>query len=115
MPPEFTERATLGARLQQGRIPLAEALRMASQVADALAAAHSAGIIHRDIKPENILVRPDGYVKVVDFGLAKLGETTLDQEAVETRTGLETRAGVLLGTVAHMSPEQARGRTGARP
>jgi serine/threonine protein kinase len=105
---EFIEGETLRARLQRGRIPLAEALTIATQVADALAAAHRAGIVHRDIKPENLVLRPDGYVKVVDFGLAKLAETTLDQDSVQTRTALETHTGILLGTVAYMSPEQAR-------
>ena len=105
---EFVEGETLRTRLQRGRVPLAEALRIATQVADALAAAHRGGIVHRDVKPENILLRPDGYVKVVDFGLAKLVEPAADPERLETRTAMETSVGVVVGTVAYMSPEQAR-------
>ncbi len=108
---EFVEGETLRGRLRRGRIPLSEALQIATQVADALAAAHREGIVHRDIKPENILLRPDGYVKVVDFGLAKLADDGADhgETLAPTRAVVETDAGVILGTVAYMSPEQARG------
>jgi eukaryotic-like serine/threonine-protein kinase len=108
---EFIEGETLRRRLERGRLPLADALRIAIQVADALAAAHRDGIVHRDVKPENLLLRPDGYVKVVDFGLAKLTEAAGDsgRTEVETRAVHNTAAGVVLGTVAYMSPEQARG------
>ena len=108
---EFVDGETLRARLRRGRLPLIDAVRIASQVADALAAAHREGIVHRDIKPENILLRPDGYVKVVDFGLAKLTEPAgdSDETQVATRVAHDTDAGVVLGTVAYMSPEQARG------
>jgi eukaryotic-like serine/threonine-protein kinase len=108
---EFVDGETLRSRLRRGRLPLAEALRIAMQVADALSAAHRDGIIHRDIKPENILLRPDGYVKVVDFGLAKLTDAADDSEQtlVQTRVAHDTDVGVVLGTVAYMSPEQARG------
>jgi eukaryotic-like serine/threonine-protein kinase len=108
---EFVEGETLRARLRRGRLPLSEALGIAIQVADALAVAHREGIVHRDIKPENILLRPDGYVKVVDFGLAKLTEQAdeSDQTQVATRVAHDTDVGVVLGTVAYMSPEQARG------
>ncbi len=107
---EFIEGEPLRDRLRRGRIPLPEALEVATQVADALAAAHREGIVHRDIKPENILLRPDGYVKVVDFGLAKLAEVGAGNDSLlPTGAVVETSAGVILGTVAYMSPEQARG------
>ena len=88
------------------------ALEIAMQVASALAAAHEAGVVHRDIKPENIMLRPDGYVKVLDFGIAKLTEQRLasDDRTVETTAMLQTRAGLVLGTAHYMSPEQTRGR-----
>jgi TolB-like protein len=81
-------------------------------VASALAAAHEAGVVHRDIKPENIMLRPDGYVKVLDFGIAKLTEQrpTSDDHTVETTAVLQTRQGFVLGTAHYMSPEQARGQ-----
>jgi eukaryotic-like serine/threonine-protein kinase len=98
---------------QRGRVPLNEALAIAVQVAAALAAAHKAGIVHRDIKPENVMVRPDGYVKVLDFGIAKLTERPDDgpDTALTTRTLSQTLDGVIVGTVPYMSPEQARGAT----
>jgi serine/threonine protein kinase len=82
-------------------------------VASALAAAHEAGVVHRDIKPENIMLRPDGYAKVLDFGIAKLTEQTpaSDDHSVETTALLQTRPGLVLGTAHYMSPEQARGQT----
>ena len=92
---------------------LSEVLSVAIQVADALEEAHAAGIIHRDIKPENIMIRRNGHVKVLDFGLAKLTERTVaeetDTEAV-TRALVQTDAGMVLGTSQYMSPEQARGK-----
>lgn len=99
---EFVRGETLRARLQRERPALAEALDLAAQVASALQAAHEAGIIHRDIKPENLMVRPDGLVKVLDFGLAKLARVT-------AANVMDTKAGVVMGTTAYMSPEQARG------
>ena len=105
---EFIEGETLRQRLMHSRLSLNEALQIAIQVADALAAAHKAGIVHRDIKPENVMLRPDGYVKVLDFGLAKLADQpSVHAEAptVQVRTG----AGVVMGTAGYMSPEQARG------
>ncbi len=107
---EFIDGDTLRARIASG-MKLLEVLDIATQAAGALAAAHAAGIIHRDIKPENIMVRRDGYVKVVDFGLAKLTEpegSTTDTEA-PTRALVQTGAGTVMGTASYMSPEQAKG------
>ena len=84
-------------------------------MASALAAAHNAGIVHRDIKPENIMLRPDGYVKVLDFGIAKLAESAFAQataDGAESMTLAETNLGSILGTVRYMSPEQACGAAG---
>ena len=112
---EFIEGATLRERMKTGDVTLVEALEIASQVADALAAAHQAGIVHRDIKPENIMVRHDGYVKVLDFGLAKLTEKftgTGTADSMETTRDLvRTGIGRVMGTVIYMSPEQTRGLT----
>jgi serine/threonine protein kinase/Flp pilus assembly protein TadD len=109
---EFIEGITLRASIARGRIKPHAALEIAVQVASALAAAHEAGVVHRDIKPENIMLRPDGYVKVLDFGIAKLTEQRLasHDHAVETTATLQTRAGLVLGTARYMSPEQARGQ-----
>src|SRR5213596_3507292 len=109
---EFIEGITLRASLARGRINPHAALDIAVQVASALAAAHEAGVVHRDIKPENIMLRPDGYVKVLDFGIAKLTEQRLasDDHTVETTGVLQTRPGMVLGTAHYMSPEQARGQ-----
>jgi eukaryotic-like serine/threonine-protein kinase len=108
---ELIEGETLRQRLMRGRMQLSEAVDVAIQVASALAAAHERGIVHRDIKPENIMLRPDGYVKVLDFGIAKLAEqevpvTTPRDEALLL---VETNLGSILGTVRYMSPEQACG------
>ena len=108
---EFIDGETLRARLQRAPLTLNEALDIVVQTATALATAHAAKIIHRDIKPENVMLRKDGIVKVLDFGLAKLIEPApLDPEA-ETRKLELTQAGTVMGTVAYMSPEQARGKT----
>ena len=109
---EFIEGVTLRASLAHGRMKPHAALEIAVQVASALAAAHEAGVVHRDIKPENIMLRPDGYVKVLDFGIAKLTEQRLesDDHAGETTAALQTRPGLVLGTAHYMSPEQARGQ-----
>jgi serine/threonine protein kinase len=109
---ELIEGETLRDRLTRGPMQLSEALDVAIQVASALAAAHRAGIVHRDIKPENIMLRPDGYAKVLDFGIAKLAESTLAEataDGAESVTLAHTNLGVVLGTVRYMSPEQARG------
>jgi len=108
---ELIEGETLRARVSRGPLAPAEALDVAAQVAAALAAAHEAGIVHRDVKPENVMLRPDGFVKVLDFGLAKLLEKAGagDPEA-PTLARVSTDPGVVMGTVGYMSPEQARGR-----
>ncbi len=104
---EFIDGQSLRQRLRAGPIPLPEALDIAVQLAGAVAVAHDASIIHRDIKPDNVMLRPDGYVKLLDFGIAKIaGPSTMPNE--ET-TYLGTEAGELLGTLSYMSPEQARG------
>ena len=108
---ELIEGETLRQRLMRGRMQLREAVDVAIQVASALAAAHETGIVHRDIKPENIMLRPDGYVKVLDFGIAKLAEQEVPV-TVPTDEALllvETNLGSILGTVRYMSPEQAYG------
>ncbi|HMF55769.1 MAG TPA: protein kinase, partial [Pyrinomonadaceae bacterium] len=109
---EYVEGETLRRRMGHAPLGVNDALSIAIQVADALAAAHEAGIIHRDIKPENIMLRRrDHIVKVLDFGLAKLTETkvvALDREA-PTRMKINTASGLVMGTAAYMSPEQARG------
>src|SRR5262245_10660005 len=108
---EFIEGVTLRAALLRGKMGVYEALDVAVQVASALTAAHKAGVVHRDIKPENIMIRPDGYVKVLDFGLAKLTEQNLgsDNQDVTITNTQHTFAGLLVGTPRYMSPEQARG------
>jgi serine/threonine protein kinase/Tfp pilus assembly protein PilF len=108
---EFIDGDTLRKRINNGSQNLNEILEFAIQTAGALSAAHIAGIVHRDIKPENIMVRRDGYVKVVDFGLAKLAESpgfASDGEA-PTKAMVNTREGTVMGTANYMSPEQARG------
>ena len=109
---ELIEGETLRQRLGRGRIEVGEAVDVAIQVASALAAAHETGIVHRDVNPGNIMLRRDGYVKVLDFGIAKLAESAF-AEATADGTGsmtlAETNLGSILGTVRYMSPEQARG------
>jgi serine/threonine-protein kinase len=107
---EFVEGHTLRELMNEKPFTLNETLNVAIQVAGALAAAHSAGIVHRDIKPENIMLRADGYVKILDFGLAKLTETQTSESDLETPTLLQSNPGLVMGTVRYMSPEQARGK-----
>jgi serine/threonine protein kinase len=114
---ELVDGPTLADRIAQGPIPLDEALPIARQIADALSAAHEQGIVHRDLKPANIKVRPDGTVKVLDFGLAKAiegeggagkaGESLTNSPTITSPA--MTLRGVILGTAAYMAPEQARG------
>ena len=109
---QYVEGETLRARLQRGRLREGDALDIAAQVASALASAHEAGIVHRDIKPENIMIRRDRLVKVLDFGLAKLTKNKSEPRDGESKARtleLKTSPGMVLGTVAYMSPEQARG------
>lgn len=110
---ELVEGPTLADRIAQGPIPIDEALPLAKQIAEALGAAHEQGVIHRDLKPANIKVRPDGTVKVLDFGLAKttdlVGSASNASQSPTIITPAMTETGVILGTAAYMSPEQARG------
>jgi serine/threonine protein kinase/tetratricopeptide (TPR) repeat protein len=105
---EFIDGITLRKRMKKGRITLSEAVETAIQIASALDAAHQAGIVHRDVKPENVMVRKDGYVKVLDFGLAR--PTERHEVSTEAATLVNTEVGLIVGTASYMSPEQARGQ-----
>jgi len=107
---EYIEGDTLRERVKASPVNLKSALEIAIQVASALDAAHRTGIVHRDIKPENVMIRPDGLVKILDFGIAKLTEkrNETDSEAA-TAIKAQTSPGMIIGTAAYMSPEQARG------
>src|SRR5882762_2094460 len=105
---EFIEGETLRRRMTRSQMEIGDVLDVATQVAWALSAAHQAGIAHRDIKPGNIMLRPDGVVKVLDFGLAKLTEQKGDD--LEAATLVHTKQGIVMGTAHYMSPEQARGQ-----
>src|SRR5687768_928322 len=113
---ELVEGPTLADRIAQGALPLDEALPIARQIVEALEAAHEQGIVHRDLKPANIKLRPDGTVKVLDFGLAKALEPASAISPAQTASSTittpaqMTHVGMILGTAAYMSPEQAKGR-----
>ena len=107
---ELVEGKTLRELTMSGPLPLRRMLSVAAQVADGLAKAHSAGIVHRDLKPENVMMSKDGFVKILDFGLAKLGESGSGEvSAMQTLAHQETLPGTVVGTVGYMSPEQASG------
>jgi serine/threonine protein kinase len=110
---ELIEGPTLAGRIARGPVPLDEALPLAREISEALEAAHERGIVHRDLKPANIKITPDGNVKVLDFGLAKAVEgdaTSTDIQNSPTISRVATQAGIILGTAAYMSPEQAKGK-----
>jgi serine/threonine-protein kinase len=106
---ELVEGESLSRRIARGPLPLSEALPLALQIAEALEAAHENGIIHRDLKPANVVVRPDGVVKVLDFGLAKAAERAAPDAATIDNSAI-TQPGAIVGTVAYMAPEQAKGQ-----
>jgi hypothetical protein len=111
---ELAEGETLRDHLDKGPLPVEEALETCRQIAEGLEAAHAKGIVHRDLKPGNIMITPEGAIKILDFGLAKAGggdTTPVDIEKSPTITAQMTEPGVILGTAAYMSPEQARGRS----
>src|SRR5262252_2210112 len=105
---EFVDGRTLRALMESPPLTLKKALQIAAQIADGLAKAHSAGIVHRDLKPENIMVTKDGFVKILDFGLAKL-MPGLDSSSQATILTVDSQPGAVVGTACYMSPEQARG------
>src|SRR5687768_7679046 len=107
---EFVDGETVREKIESGKLTLLDSIKIAEQVADALSVAHQANIVHRDIKPENIMIRRDGYVKILDFGLAKtILQPTVGAED-KTLQLVQTQAGMVMGSVRYMSPEQARGK-----
>jgi eukaryotic-like serine/threonine-protein kinase len=108
---EFVKGKTLRQAMRDGPLKLSDAVEIAIQVASALGTAHDAGVVHRDIKPENIMIRNDGYVKVLDFGLAKLNGDMRSLEGAHTHTQSFSLPGLIMGTVTYMSPEQARSKS----
>ena len=112
---ELVEGETLAEHIARGPIPVDEAILIARQIAEALEAAHDRGIVHRDLKPANVKLTPEGRVKVLDFGLAKIHEPSGSSQNLSRSPSLSgmnlTAGGMILGTAAYMSPEQARGKT----
>ena len=111
---ELVEGSTLEERIAQGKIPVDEALPIAKQIAEGLEYAHERGVVHRDLKPANVKITPDGAVKILDFGLARALEgepAAVDISTSPTLSRMATQAGMILGTAAYMSPEQAKGKT----
>jgi len=106
---EYLEGETLASRLTRGALPLTQVLQHGIQVADALDAAHRRGIVHRDLKPSNVFLTAHGEAKVLDFGLVKVGEEVPGDMPTATKRATLTSPGTTVGTVAYMSPEQARG------
>src|ERR1700719_552211 len=109
---EYIEGLTLRYKMANGRMELHTVIDIAIQIASALAAAHASGIVHRDIKPDNVIVRSDGIVKVLDFGIAKLNERNIGETIRRTASGIASSTsepGMVIGTAKYMSPEQARG------
>ena len=106
---ELIEGQTLRQLLAAGSLPIRKAIEIAAQVAEGLAKAHEAGIAHRDLKPDNLMISSDGFVKILDFGLAKVAARVAEQQETRELSGWQTQPGVLVGTVQYMSPEQASG------
>src|SRR5262249_32020512 len=108
---ELVEGETLADRIKRGPLPVEEALQIGKSICEALEAAHEKGIVHRDLKPANVKVTPDSTIKVLDFGLAKIGQSQSPSVLSNSPTLLSgSMPGMIMGTAAYMSPEQARGR-----
>src|SRR3954447_21676255 len=107
---EFVSGRTLASLIERQGLPVAQALDLAVQIADALSRAHAGGIVHRDLKPANIMVSEDGQVKILDFGLAKTFDAVKGEATLTMSQNPQTEAGTIRGTVAYMSPEQAAGK-----
>ncbi|MGC1383118.1 MAG: serine/threonine-protein kinase, partial [Candidatus Acidiferrales bacterium] len=106
---ELIQGRTLREILNAGRVPIRRAIEIATQIAEGLAKAHEAGVAHRDLKPDNLMITEDGFVKILDFGLAKQALGANDSPETQEISGSDTRPGEVFGTLQYMSPEQARG------